>query len=207
MSFVFLQGWEADAKVWRKLVCNAAGKLIIDPSEIFEEVPTNNEVGKAPTSNWAFDHKADASAHHVKYTDAEARAAVGYNGTKYWSCPGIHFDALNPDVSDITKNSSGYIIIDAGDVNIIAQVSLPHGAVLSSAVARGNAGAASKYWTLERITLTDKTKISIASANINTSHMGPQYLTVDNTLYGYYIITTPLAATDEVYGAMITYTI
>lgn len=43
---------------------------------LFEEVPTNGEVNKGPTSNWAVDHKADAAAHHAKYTDAEARTAV-----------------------------------------------------------------------------------------------------------------------------------
>jgi len=77
MSVVYLQGWDADAKVWRKVLVNSDGKLIIDPSEIFEDPPTENETGKAPQSAWAFDHEADESAHHVKYTDVESRAAIG----------------------------------------------------------------------------------------------------------------------------------
>ena len=77
MSITGLMGWDADSKVWRKVVVNADGKLIIDPSEIFEDPPTDGEVGKAATSNWSHDHAADASAHHVKYTDAEARSAIG----------------------------------------------------------------------------------------------------------------------------------
>ena len=76
MPGVYLYGWDADAEEWVKLVCNAAGKLIIDPSEIFEDPPTDGEAGKAPTSNWAYDHKADAAAHHARYTDAESRAAI-----------------------------------------------------------------------------------------------------------------------------------
>src|SRR4030067_2010204 len=77
MASAALMGWDADAGKWRKLVCNAAGKLIIDPSEILENVPTDGEVGKGPTSNWAYDHNAAASAHHVRYADSEARAAIG----------------------------------------------------------------------------------------------------------------------------------
>ena len=66
-----LFGWDATWRKWRKILVNAEGKLIIDPSEILEDVPTDGEVGKAPTSNWAHDHAADPSAHHVKTTSAE----------------------------------------------------------------------------------------------------------------------------------------
>lgn len=71
MSQSSLYGWDADAKVWRKVLVNAAGKLIIDPTEIFEDPPTENEAGKAPQSAWAFDHEANASAHHTKFTITE----------------------------------------------------------------------------------------------------------------------------------------
>ena len=71
-----LYGWDATNGIWVKLICNEEGKLIIDPSEILEDDPTDNEVGKAPTSNWAFDHNADASAHHLRYTHNEASAVV-----------------------------------------------------------------------------------------------------------------------------------
>lgn len=47
-------------------------------SNFLESSPTNGETGKAPDSNWAFDHDADASAHHIKYTNAEAAAQVTY---------------------------------------------------------------------------------------------------------------------------------
>jgi len=81
---VYLNGWDAENQVWRRILVNEEGKLIIDPTEIFEDEPTDNEHGKAPTSNWAHDHDANADAHHVRYTDAEARAAIndifGANG-------------------------------------------------------------------------------------------------------------------------------
>lgn len=63
MGGAYLYGWDAVNGRWRKLLSNAEGKLIIDPSEILEDTPTDGEVGKAPTSNWAFDHKADMTRH------------------------------------------------------------------------------------------------------------------------------------------------
>jgi hypothetical protein len=63
MSGVELWGWDATNENWVKVLVNSEGKLIIDPSEIFEESPTNNEVGKAPTSNWAYGHENDVPSH------------------------------------------------------------------------------------------------------------------------------------------------
>jgi len=74
---VYLYGWDATNEVWRKVLINDEGKLIIDPSEIFEDPPTEDEHGKAPASSWAFDHEADPDAHHEEYTDVKSRAAIG----------------------------------------------------------------------------------------------------------------------------------
>jgi len=63
----YLYGWVDEDTGWVKLICNAAGKLIIDPSEIFENVPTNNEHGKAPDSDWAYDHVTKPDVHHSRY--------------------------------------------------------------------------------------------------------------------------------------------
>ncbi|MCK9598672.1 MAG: hypothetical protein M0R06_06500 [Sphaerochaeta sp.] len=76
MAGVQLWGWDSAAGDWVPILVNSEGKLIIDPSEILEDSPTDNEVGKAPTSNWAHDHAANASAHHARYSDAEAVAAA-----------------------------------------------------------------------------------------------------------------------------------
>ena len=74
-----IYGWTGSA--WVPLLANAAGKLIIDPSEILEEPPTDGQMGKAATSNWSHDHAANASAHHVRYSDAEAIAAAKTDST------------------------------------------------------------------------------------------------------------------------------
>jgi len=73
---IHLWGWDVDAQDWVKCLVDPTGKLIIDPTDIFENSPTENEHGKAPDSSWAYDHEADSSAHHAKYTDAEAVAAL-----------------------------------------------------------------------------------------------------------------------------------
>lgn len=76
MAGAYLWGWDATNEVWVKCVVNADGKLIINPTGFLENPPTEDEDKKAPTSEWAFDHDADASAHHTKYTDANSRAAI-----------------------------------------------------------------------------------------------------------------------------------
>jgi hypothetical protein len=61
-----LWGWYPAGNVWVKLQVAATGKLVIDPTAIFEEPPTNGEMEKAATSNWSFDHDADPDAHHAR---------------------------------------------------------------------------------------------------------------------------------------------
>jgi hypothetical protein len=76
MSGVFLWGYDSAAGVWRPVLVNSDGKLIIDPSEIFEDPPTDGETAKAPQSNWAYDHWKDPDAHHTAFTEAD-HLAIG----------------------------------------------------------------------------------------------------------------------------------
>jgi len=361
MPGAYLYGWDIAAGTWVKLQCNTDGKLIIDPSEIFEDPPTDGQAGKAPTSNWAFDHKADASAHHTRYsdaeavaafgnrtgtltygeitnydvtninvlylntatnniilrglsggsdghiilciktssnntvqvvnnasepaagdkiytssgtanyftvgsrggfvliykdsywrvdryligsyvdiidtspvyghtskaiasswaynhwgdpsahharyTDAEAMAAVGYNGTKYWSCPGIHFDSLTPATDDVTKSNDGYILANAGGIYLKAAVSLPHGATVTSVIVTGNTSAESKTWELYALKLSDRTKTQMAYNYIGYADNSIDGAVINNSSYAYFLRTSSLAALDEIWGASITYTI
>ena len=79
MPGAYLWGWDAAAEAWVKCLVNADGKLIINPTGFLENPPTEDQDKKAPTSEWAFDHNANPSAHHAKYTDAEALAAPSNN--------------------------------------------------------------------------------------------------------------------------------
>lgn len=76
MSAVYLFAYDPDAEAWVKVTATADGKLIIDRTQLFENPPTEDLATKGPSSEWAFDHAADDDAHHAKYTDAEARAAI-----------------------------------------------------------------------------------------------------------------------------------
>lgn len=69
-----LWGWFPAGNVWVKMQVAATGKLVIDPTAIFEEPPTNGEMGKAATSNWSFDHNADPNAHHARQHAIDAAA-------------------------------------------------------------------------------------------------------------------------------------
>jgi len=70
-----------------------------------EENPTNGVVNKAPTSNWAFDHDADAAAHHAKYTDAEA--VWSFYNRKTTFNTGTYTDTSMTGISMIELNTSG----------------------------------------------------------------------------------------------------
>ena len=181
--------------------------LFCQKSEFFEDSPSNGVTNKGPTSNWAFDHNANAAAHHARYTDAEARAAVGYNGTKYWSCAGIHFDATVPDSDVISKTYYGYLTIVGVKISLVAHVALPNGAVITECVVRGNAGASSKTWALRRIDLTDAEDDEMATAMVNTATTTIYYPGVDNSQKGYLLYIKDLVASDIIYGATITYTL
>ena len=77
MAGTYLFGWDSVNSKWVKLVCDADGKLKIDPTLILENPPTEDLATKAASSEWSYDHWKNASAHHAKFTAAEARASIG----------------------------------------------------------------------------------------------------------------------------------
>lgn len=106
----YVYGWDDAAQEWVKVACTANGKLLIDPSGFLENPPTEDQDKKAPTSEWAYDHWKDASAHHARYTDQEAcdawkeRSTTVTNGT---------YDNLDLDDYNLVylDTSSGNIIL------------------------------------------------------------------------------------------------
>lgn len=170
-----------------------------------EETPTNGVVNKGPTSNWAFDHDADASAHHAKYTDAEAQAACNLDGDLYWSCPGTLFCPQEPEIDDIAKSISGWVRADVDNIIFVCPVMLPDGTTVTGAVVYGNAAAEAETWTLRRIKLTDVTNVAMATAVIGTEDTTIANEVINNSLYTYLFYTTSLDTNDQIYGARISY--
>jgi len=64
MGAVALWGWCDDPAGWVKVLVDDTGRLIIDPSAILEDDPTDGETEKAPTSNWAHDHEVATTGVH-----------------------------------------------------------------------------------------------------------------------------------------------
>lgn len=83
-----IYGW--DGTQWVAILVNAAGKLIIDPSEILEDTPTDGEVAKAPTSNWAHDHEANPTAHQTKTKEFFVPVEYPTGGDAAWGLSGRH---------------------------------------------------------------------------------------------------------------------
>ncbi len=129
------------------------------------------------------------------------------NKTSFWSCPGQNFSGNNPDIDDIvyaTTNSD--VTATGGGDPLVAPVFLPQGAVVTSAIVYGNAGTNDETWTLHRATLTTGAGSTMASASVNSADSTISSATIDNNTFCYFIRTTPLTATDEIFGARITYT-
>ncbi len=58
---------------------DGGSKVVEQPASIsgfLEASPTNGEAGKAPDSNWAFDHDSDEDAHHAKTHDYDEHTDV-----------------------------------------------------------------------------------------------------------------------------------
>jgi len=293
---VYLYGWDAENENWVKILVTDEGKLIIDPSEIFEDPPTEDEHGKAPASSWAFDHQADPDAHHAKFTPAEARAAIGnifdengkavaninfnfhqftyckqinlrygspctawgylrhecgdpkfvfisyvggtidndvillvhmtdhyaevihqdnllseysdLKGTQYLSIPGPSFLGQQSFSDDIDYDvSSGKVTLNVDDCVLVAPVQLPEGVTVAGVIVYGNAGAEAETFELRRVKLLDATNSQMATQNINTEDITITNPVIDNANYAYFIVTSSLDIGDEIYGALIVYTL
>lgn len=61
-----LWGWFPAGNVWVKLQVDANGRLVLDPTLLFDDTPDNLDLLHAPTSNWAFNHNDDPDAHHAR---------------------------------------------------------------------------------------------------------------------------------------------
>lgn len=97
MSGGHLYGWDSSSSTWVKVQCDPNGQLSVDASALFEDSPSDGETSKGPTSNWAYDHENNAAAHHAKYTDAEARAAIN----DILDASGVVTGVLDMDTNDL----------------------------------------------------------------------------------------------------------
>lgn len=154
---VQLWGWDSANSVWVKVLVNSAGKLIIDPSEIFENPPTNGETAKAPQSDWAYDHWKDPNAHHARLHDHSnaldgspiAAAGIPNIGARVYSnanqsIPNLVWTALNfnserwdtDTIHDTVTNNSRLTCKTAGVYLIASNVWFVAGGTAAERLAR-----------------------------------------------------------------------
>lgn len=85
----------------------------------FEDSPADGEVTRGPTSNWAFDHKADADAHHADFQAADAVTAMG---VKADSNP-LHHDRFTPELAQQLKLGEDLDADQRTDIQIFSSTS------------------------------------------------------------------------------------
>jgi len=152
-------------------------------------------------------HKAIAAAHHTKYTNLEAQTACNLNGGLHWSCSGLAFATGHPDVDDVTKFSTGKILFEADDISAKVQANLPDCCTISSVMVYGNENAEAKTYALRRHKLVDNTYVTMGTQTVNTPDITISYPEVDNAQYSYVIVLDDMDTDEEIWGAVITYTL
>ena len=141
----------------------------------------------------------------VRETETSTSAVTG---TLYWSCSGCNFIPLNPDVNDVSySQASSYVQADADNISFVAPVFLPHGAVVTSVIVYGNAGASAETWILSRATLNSSIVATMATNTINSSDSTITDATIINNTRSYFLQTSSLDTGDRIFGVRIIYTI
>jgi len=177
----------------RKLL--TTGVQTIAGAKTFTSFPVTPSA--APTANYQVANK--------KYVDDTVGIA---HGTYYWSCGAQSFTpATKPANYPIIETAGDSVSFIAGSpANMIADIYLPNGAVITNAVVYGS--DATESWYLYRAEINSTAAgAEMATAAIGTEDITITNPTVDNSTYKYWIYTTQLENPDLLYGARITYTI
>ncbi len=124
------------------------------------------------------------------------------NKTSYVSVPPASFHATNPD-TDTCHISNGVKMVADATVTFWAPVQIPNGAIITDVIVYGS--ETDELWWLERIAWTGNSTTAVANGNFETADTGLSH-TVDNSAGAYQFKTASLDATDEIWGAKITYT-
>lgn len=128
------------------------------------------------------------------------------NKTSYWSCSGMSFISAQPDTDAMDYTNQTGVAVDGGaGLNMMANVNLPNGVIVTSVIVYGSA-AFSSNWTMERINLAAGTGAEMATAAANNSDSSITGGTIDNNTYAYLLNIDDVGNGKGIYGARITYT-
>ena len=136
-----------------------------------------------------------------------------YNGatlsdlnTNYWSCVGLNFKSNDSTKETNSTAERGLIGMNtSNNATMSAPVSLPVGAVVTSATVFGSAAA--DVWKLMRKTHAGTgVGDTLATANINSADTTISTATIVNETHSYFFSLSDIAQEQIIYGATITYT-
>lgn len=135
-------------------------------------------------------------------TDGSSHSLLA-NKTSYWSCPGCAY-IQDGQVSDFVSEK-GILVCTGSGMCFAPVMGLPQGAVITAVVAYGS--DAGEQWYLYREEINSgATGEQMAALPFNSEDTSIAGATVDNSSYYYYLQTSSLSVSDEIYGARITYT-
>ena len=157
------------------------------------------------TATVAGENASDTNKGIAKFNSTDFANSSGdislKNKTSYLSINGTGFVPQNPDVADINYAGDSGVEVSAGSVVFLANVNLPHGAVVTGVTVYGDNNT--DTWTLRRYQ-RDQTVVVMATAVFNTQDTTITSATIDNDLYSYVLDTSAIA--DNVQSAEIVYT-
>ena len=126
----------------------------------------------------------------------------------YYSVHPSSFLSADPRDDDIIYGAGNLRVAGGIPAYLVAPLNLPHGAVITSAVVYGNVGLSTDGWIVTKQSVTASAGNTLAFANCNTwANANQAYSDVDNLNFHYCVLVTLPDATDELYGAVIIYTI
>ena len=154
--------------------------------------------------NEVTDPTSDQDAATKKYVDDNIAIPTG---TYYYSVNPNQWKPKYTDTDDIYYTTTK-VQASADNIFLSAPVNLPHGAVVTSVVVYGNAGATAETWALGRSAHDSEALFqAMAGANIDTADSTISYATIDNSAYSYVLYTSDIDTGDAIYGGKITYTL
>ncbi len=124
-------------------------------------------------------------------------------GTSYLSINPAQFTTGNPDVNDINLGANSMAMTGNG-IRCLAHINLPHNAIVTGCIVYGS--ISNETWELIRAD-PQIGRTTMATANFNSEDTSISNATIDNLNFNYVIETSTLDTTDQITGALITYTI
>lgn len=121
--------------------------------------------------------------------------------TSYKSYAGVAF-LVNNENDEFDRNNSGQMANNATSADFFLPLHLPHGSLITDTIVWGD--AVGETWFLYRTNMSAGTSENWGSNNFGSTETAN--VSIDNNTYAYFIGTSGLGSSDEIYGCRVTYT-